>query len=81
MVGRGFEVAVSFLSGSHWSWPSFASVALGAAEAAYRHVADGLPKRPTPYDSHYQPKPLREAIAAALRGAPPRKPAAIAGRL
>jgi alkylation response protein AidB-like acyl-CoA dehydrogenase len=45
VVGRGFEVAVSFLAGSHWSWPSFASVALGAAEAAYRHVADGLPKR------------------------------------
>jgi len=41
--------------------------------------ADGLPKRPTPYDNHYLPKPLREAIAAALRTAPPRKPAAIAG--
>jgi endo-1,4-beta-xylanase len=41
--------------------------------------ADGLPKRPTPYDNHYQPKPLREAIAAAFRAAPPRKPAAIAG--
>jgi endo-1,4-beta-xylanase len=40
---------------------------------------DGLPKRPTPYDNHYLPKPLREAIAASLRGAPPRKPAAIAG--
>jgi endo-1,4-beta-xylanase len=31
--------------------------------------ADGLPKRPTPYDSDYRPKPLRGAIAAALRGA------------
>ena len=41
--------------------------------------ADGLPKRPTPFDNHYQPKPLREAIAAAFRAAPPRKPAAIAG--
>jgi endo-1,4-beta-xylanase len=41
--------------------------------------ADGLPKRPTPFDNHYQPKPLREAIAAAFRTAPPRKPAAIAG--
>jgi len=40
---------------------------------------DGLPKRPTPYDINYQPKPLREAIAAAFRAAPPRKPAAIAG--
>ena len=40
---------------------------------------DGLPKRPTPYDNHYKPKPLREAIAAAFRAAPPRRPAAIAG--
>jgi alkylation response protein AidB-like acyl-CoA dehydrogenase len=45
VVGRGFDVAVLFLAGSHWSWPSFASVALGAAEAACRHVVDGLPKR------------------------------------
>jgi len=43
--------------------------------------ADGLPKRPTPFDNHYQPKPLREAMAAALRAAPPRRPASIAGRL
>lgn len=41
--------------------------------------ADGMPKRPTPYDNHYQPKPLRAAIAAAFRSAHPRKPAAIAG--
>ena len=41
--------------------------------------ADGLPKRPTPYDNHYQPKPLRESIAAAFRTAPPRKPTSIAG--
>jgi len=41
--------------------------------------ADGLPKRPTPYDNHYQPKPLREAIAAAFRAAPPRRPSALAG--
>jgi endo-1,4-beta-xylanase len=34
--------------------------------------ADGQPKRPTPFDSQYQPKPLRDAIAAALRSAPPR---------
>jgi alkylation response protein AidB-like acyl-CoA dehydrogenase len=38
-------VAVSFLVGSHWSWPSFASVFLGAAEAAFRQVADSLPRR------------------------------------
>jgi len=41
--------------------------------------ADGLPKRPTPYDANNQPKPLREAIAAAFRSAPPRRPASIAG--
>jgi len=41
--------------------------------------ADGLPKRPTPYDVNNQPKPLREAIAAAFLAAPPRKPASIAG--
>jgi endo-1,4-beta-xylanase len=41
--------------------------------------ADGLPKRPTPYDNHYQPKLLRESIAGALRAAPPRRPASIAG--
>jgi endo-1,4-beta-xylanase len=33
---------------------------------------DKKPKRPTPYDDAYQPKPLREAIAAALRAAPVR---------
>lgn len=32
--------------------------------------ADGLPRRPCPYDGDYRPKPLREAIAASLRGAP-----------
>ena len=41
--------------------------------------ADGLPKRPTPYDVALQPKPLRRAMAAAFRAAPPRRPAAIAG--
>ena len=34
--------------------------------------ADGLVKRPCPYDDDYKPKPLREAIAAAFRGAPTR---------
>ena len=28
---------------------------------------DGLAKRPCPYDADFRPKPLREAIAAALR--------------
>jgi len=34
--------------------------------------ADGLPKRPSPYDDDYQPKPLREAIAESFRAAPAR---------
>ncbi len=34
--------------------------------------ADGLPKRPCPYDAALKPKPMREAIAAALRAAPAR---------
>jgi endo-1,4-beta-xylanase len=33
---------------------------------------DGLAKRATPYDDAYRPKPLREAMAAAFRGAPAR---------
>jgi endo-1,4-beta-xylanase len=40
---------------------------------------DGLPKRPTPYDNQYQRKPLREAIAAAFRAAPDRRPPNVAG--
>jgi endo-1,4-beta-xylanase len=34
--------------------------------------ADGLPKRPLPYDDDYRPKPLRAAIADAFRAAPER---------
>jgi endo-1,4-beta-xylanase len=33
---------------------------------------DGEPQRPNPYDDSYQPKPMREAIAAALAAAPAR---------
>lgn len=33
---------------------------------------DKAPKRPTPYDEAYRPKPLREAVAAALASAPAR---------
>lgn len=33
---------------------------------------DGKAKRPTLYDDNYQPKPLREAVAAAFRAAPVR---------
>jgi endo-1,4-beta-xylanase len=34
--------------------------------------ADGLPKRPLPYDDRMDPKPLRAAVAAALAHAPAR---------
>lgn len=34
--------------------------------------ADPLPQRPCPYDADERPKPLREAIAGALRTAPAR---------
>lgn len=33
--------------------------------------ADKMPKRGTPYDSNFRPKPLREAIAASFMGATP----------
>ena len=33
---------------------------------------DGMLKRPSPFDDNYQPKPLRQAIAAAFRNAPAR---------
>jgi endo-1,4-beta-xylanase len=33
---------------------------------------DNLPQRPCPYDADYRPKPMREAIAGALRTAPAR---------
>ncbi|HEX4635202.1 MAG TPA: endo-1,4-beta-xylanase [Rhizomicrobium sp.] len=33
---------------------------------------DGMIKRPSLYDDNYQPKPLRQAIAAAFHNAPPR---------
>lgn len=34
--------------------------------------ADGKPQRPTPYDTDFKPKPIREAIAAAFKAAPAR---------
>jgi len=36
------------------------------------HHADGKPPRPCPYDAHYRAKPLREAVAAAIKGMPAR---------
>jgi endo-1,4-beta-xylanase len=36
---------------------------------------DGLPKRPTPFDAELRPKPLRGAIANAIRAMPMRTPA------
>jgi endo-1,4-beta-xylanase len=41
--------------------------------------ADGAPKRCNPFDVKYQPKPLRDAIAAAFRAAPMHRPLAMAG--
>ena len=38
--------------------------------------ADHLPKRPCPYDSEFDPKPLRSAIALSLAQAAPRRPPA-----
>lgn len=34
--------------------------------------ADGLPRRPLPYDAQLRPRPLRSAIAEALRAMPAR---------
>ena len=34
---------------------------------------EGVRKRPTPFDTNYRPKPLRDAIAAAFRSAPARR--------
>jgi alkylation response protein AidB-like acyl-CoA dehydrogenase len=45
VLGQGFGIAPLFLLGAHWSWLSFASVFLGAAEAAYEHVVTTLPGR------------------------------------
>ena len=33
---------------------------------------DGTPMRPSPYDDRYQPQPLRDAVADAIRAMPPR---------
>ena len=38
----------------------------------FRPRADGLPKRPCPFDAAFRPKPMRDAIAAAFSAAPPR---------
>lgn len=38
--------------------------------------ADGLPKRPTPYDANLRAKPLRDAMEAAFQAAAPRQPVA-----
>ena len=43
--------------------------------------ADGLPKRPTPFDAALQAKPLLEAMAAAFRAAPARARTTITGQL
>lgn len=38
----------------------------------FRPRADGLAKRPCPFDAAFRPKPMRDAIAAAFAAAPPR---------
>jgi endo-1,4-beta-xylanase len=43
--------------------------------------ADGLPKRPTPFDDRFGIKPLFHAMAAAFRAAPPRTRANITGQV
>jgi endo-1,4-beta-xylanase len=43
--------------------------------------ADGLPKRPTPCDDHFNPKPLLHAMAAAFRTAPSRTRGNITGQV
>lgn len=39
----------------------------------FRPRADGLPKRPLPFDAALRPKPMRDAIAAAFAAAPVRR--------
>jgi endo-1,4-beta-xylanase len=56
------------------SWTRRELLAAGLAATA------GLPKRPTPYDNRYAMKPLRAAIAAALRAAPTRTPGPAFGK-
>jgi endo-1,4-beta-xylanase len=43
--------------------------------------ADGLPKRPTPFDDRFGIKPLFHAMASAFRAAPPRARANITGQV
>lgn len=77
-LGRGFlDLTLSFTQVSAvvcWGLADHHSWLQGRTPRA-----DSLPKRPTPYDSNCQPKPLHAAIAASFRAAPSRKPEAIAG--
>lgn len=43
--------------------------------------ADGLPKRPLPFDARFEPKPLFHEMAAAFRAAPSRPRASITGQV
>lgn len=45
LLARGPELGLGFLAGAHWSWLSFASIFLGAAQAAYAEVVAALPAR------------------------------------
>ncbi|MGL5115388.1 MAG: endo-1,4-beta-xylanase, partial [Beijerinckiaceae bacterium] len=53
----------------HMSW---LNSAFAAQNMPNRKRPDGLSQRPLPYDDAFRPKPMRDAIAAALSGAPSR---------
>jgi endo-1,4-beta-xylanase len=61
---RNLDYVIAWGMVDHYSW-------LQEPEWDARRP-DGMLKRPTIYDDNYQPKPLRQAIAAAFRNAPPR---------
>src|SRR6266536_943256 len=97
VVDQGLGVAASFLVASHWSWPSFASVFLGAAEAAYRYLVQSLPGRrneglgrslaelPGVHQAVGEMRmrldAARAALCAAVAGPPDPDPAAHYGRM
>jgi endo-1,4-beta-xylanase len=59
---RNLDYMMAWGMVDHYSW-------LQVKEYGGRRP-DGMPMRPSLYDDNYQPKPLRQAIAAAFRNAP-----------
>jgi endo-1,4-beta-xylanase len=59
---RNLDYVMAWGMVDHYSW-------LQVKEYGGRRP-DGMPMRPSLYDDNYQPKPLRQAIAAAFRNAP-----------